>query len=859
MILLGFSFTASADHITGGEMFYTYAGKSGSENKYLFTLKLFMRCNSGRRFNDPTTVSIFDRRTHERIRDLSVPLLREENIRLSDNNPCITNPPLVCYDVAYYEFQILLPPNPNGYVVASQVNFRIAGINNLTSGYNQIGATYTAEIPGTTPNLATDENNSAHFTGTDLVVVCASNSFSYSFAATDLDGDQLRYSFCEAYASGSSGTNVPPPLPPYEPVPYGQGFDGSRPLGSNVQVSPTTGLITGIAPRAGVYVVTVCVQEMRNGVVIATQRKDLQINITECSIAAASLLPEYQLCKNTKPLSISNLSTSPLIRSYSWQILNSSETIIASSTASSLSYEFADTGLFKVRLYINKGDQCSDSATSLIRVYPGLAAGFDFSGICVTKPTSFLNTSQTVYGTINSWSWDFGEAGTLADTSHDSNPSYTYAQQGAKNVSLGVVTTKGCTDTITKNLAIVDKPPLGLAFKDTLICKGDTLQLQALGGGNFSWTPTANTISATSANPLVYPATTTQYVAELDDNGCKNKDSLLVRVVDFVSLAARSDTVVCEHDEVQLGAVTNGLQYNWSPAGFVNDPSLLNAVARPATTTTFKITAAIGHCQATDEVTIKVVPYPQVNAGADTLICYNAVCQLQGTTNGSSAFWSPARLLSDSASLRPTARPTISTAFVLTAYDTQGCPKPARDTVLVTVLPKIIAGAGGDTTAVIGQPLQLNASGGSSYSWSPAFNLSATTIANPVAVFYEAIDQIRYKVLVYNEAGCVDSAFVRLRIFDSSPTVFVPSAFTPNGDGKNDVLRPIAAGMAQIEYFRIYNRWGQLVFHTTVNGNGWDGKIAGKDQSSQTFVWEVKARDYKGRPYVQKGLVTMVR
>jgi gliding motility-associated-like protein len=116
-----------------------------------------------------------------------------------------------------------------------------------------------------------------------------------------------------------------------------------------------------------------------------------------------------------------------------------------------------------------------------------------------------------------------------------------------------------------------------------------------------------------------------------------------------------------------------------------------------------------------------------------------------------------------------------------------------------------------------------------------------------------------YKVLVYDEAGCNDSSFIAISVFQSEPIIFVPNAFTPGNDGKNDILRPIAAGMAKIEYFRIYNRWGRLIFETTQNGRGWDGSINGSLQGTQSYVWEVKATDYKGRSYFQKGIVTLIR
>lgn len=166
---------------------------------------------------------------------------------------------------------------------------------------------------------------------------------------------------------------------------------------------------------------------------------------------------------------------------------------------------------------------------------------------------------------------------------------------------------------------------------------------------------------------------------------------------------------------------------------------------------------------------------------------------------------------------------------------------------------------GRDTAVILGQPLQLTATGAIAYSWSPAFSLSATTIPNPVALFANLTEDIRYKVVGYSEEGCKDSAYVNVKIFKTKPTVFVPTAFTPNNDGKNDLLRPVAVGIKNIDYFNIYNRWGQLLFSTQINGHGWDGTINGSLQATGTFVWTVKATDYTGVAYFQKGVVTLIR
>ena len=226
---------------------------------------------------------------------------------------------------------------------------------------------------------------------------------------------------------------------------------------------------------------------------------------------------------------------------------------------------------------------------------------------------------------------------------------------------------------------------------------------------------------------------------------------------------------------------------------------------------------------------------------------------------GSSFTWSPLSSLTNANRLSTVADPIGTTPYVLTVRDTIGCPKPNRDTVVVRVLPKINAFAGNDTAVVVGQPLQFQASGGVRYLWSPSTWLNKTDIPNPVAIYSEDVENITYKVDVFNEANCVDSAYVSVKIFKTNPQVFVPTAFTPDGDGKNDLFRPIAVGISRIEYFRVFNRWGELVFSTTVNGKGWDGKIRGKDQGTGTFVWLVRGSDYTGKTFFAKGTVTLIR
>ncbi|RYY98896.1 MAG: T9SS type B sorting domain-containing protein, partial [Chitinophagaceae bacterium] len=625
-----------------------------------------------------------------------------------------------------------------------------------------------------------------------------------------------------------------------------------------VSIDPATGKISGIAPEVGEYVVTVCVNEYRGGILIAQNRKELHVKVEDCSSVQATLFPQYVNCRDFS-LTFQN-ATPNGVNTIFWDFGVLPQT---TDTANSFSPSFVypDTGVYIVKLVVNRGDRCADSTTSTVRVFPGFFPGFESDGICANKPTQFRDTTRTTHGVVNNWFWNFGDPATLADTAIIKTPQYSYGTPNAYVVSFTVGTDKGCKETITKTITILDKPPLAMGFVDTLICKGDTLQLLATGTGNFSWTPLSTIAGANTANPKVWPAATRRYYVQLDQNGCINSDSVDVRVVDHVSLAINPDTTICLTDSVRLGAQTDGLRYEWDPGAAMDDPTLLAPMVLPGPgLNTYRLTSYIGHCTAQQSMRVRTVPYPQVRVQEDTTICFRASLQLNGVHNGNRFEWSPTTYMTNPLTATPTVRPPDTMQYVFTVWDTlSGCPKPRRDTINVGVMPRIYPWAGNDTMVVAGQPVQLLATGGVRYQWIPGTSLDNPNIANPVGLYSEDPEYINYLVRVYDARDCVDSARMRVRVFRTAPWIFVPTAFTPNGDGKNDVVRPIAVGMRKIEWFRIFNRWGQLVFETQVNGQGWDGTIKGRDQGSNVFVWVVKAVDFKGKEYFAKGTVTLIR
>ncbi|MBL7743337.1 MAG: gliding motility-associated C-terminal domain-containing protein [Chitinophagaceae bacterium] len=857
-----------ANHITGGEIFYTYAGLDGNGNhQYHVTLKLYRDHNStGAQLDGAAAIAVFNTSSGAMVWNNSINMTRQTRLILGSPGPCITNAPVVDYDVGYYEFDLSLPPAPGGYTITYQRCCRIAGINNLSSS-SSVGATYTAIIPGTTARPDGPINNSARFTGADTVIVCGGYPFTYSFAAIDPDPtDQLTYSFCDAFIGGGTGQGTgtngaqpnPPAGPPYSAVPYAFPYSGFSPLGPGVSINSATGLITGMAPAQGIYVVTVCVNEIRNGVVIATQRKDLQIKAGDCDVASATLNPQYITCDGFT-MDFFNLSNSPLINSYFWDFGDPASGANNTSTSSTPTHTFSVAGDYTIKLVTNRGQECSDSTTAIVKVWPGFFPAFTSTGICLRNPVLFNDATTTNYGFVDSWRWNFGDLTTLADTSRLQNSTWTYADTGSKAITLIVTNSKGCIDTLTDTVHIIDRPPITLAFRDTLICVPDAVQLQASGTGIFSWSPSISIVNANTATPTVNPVSTTTYYVQLDEQGCINTDSVRIRVVNFVTLNEMPDTTICQTDTAQLRISSDGLQYSWTPASAFVDATVQNPVAIAGTTALYTVTARIGSCSATRNIQVTAIPYPVANAGPDTIICYSHPAFLHGSHDGNSFTWSPAGSLINPNTLNPTAFPSRTTQYVLSVLANRGCPKPGRDTVFITVMPKINPYAGNDTLVVVGQPLQLNAEGGVSYQWIPPTGLNNAFIKNPIGIYPAEIDSVLYTVLVYDSIGCVDSAFVNVTVFKTNPYVFVPSGFTPNGDGLNDVLRPIAVGVKEIKYFAVYNRWGQLLFRTSINGHGWDGRIGGALQGTNVFVWMVSAVDYLDKPVFLKGTTTLIR
>ena len=295
-----------ATHIVGGEISYV----QNPGNEYVITLEIYRDCSSATNanFDNPANLMIY-RSDGSYYTNVFMNIAVRNFMPSTINNPCITTPEL-CVEYAMYTTTLNLPPIFGGYNLVYQRCCRNNTILNLIQP-GSIGSSYMEHVPGTNEVA---NNNSPKFNSIPPKFICKGIPIEYDHSATDLDGDSLVYSLCDPFngldaccpvlidgISGGSGPFCPSPPdvcpsigqpPPYQTVPFQSPYSGSYPLSSSpaISIDPQTGFLDGIPDVIGQWVVAVCVQEYRNGVLIGTHKRDFQFNVVQCTVASSAAI-----------------------------------------------------------------------------------------------------------------------------------------------------------------------------------------------------------------------------------------------------------------------------------------------------------------------------------------------------------------------------------------------------------------------------------------------------------------------------------------------------------------------------------------------------------------------------------------
>jgi gliding motility-associated-like protein len=552
------------------------------------------------------------------------------------------------------------------------------------------------------------------------------------------------------------------------------------------------------------------------------------------------------------------------INNWYWDLGNGSSSTIRNPTTS-----YSNYGFQTIKLAVKSAEGCSsDTLVRPIYIHARPVADFTFTdSVCLGTATQFFDNSTLVDGPITGWSWIFPDT---AFPVHTKDAAHVFLNPGNNIVFHAAGNAGNCLSTVQKNVFVVDKPKA--YFKNGPVCQLTPVTLQdssyttdgtavqqwwwQLGNGQVSGLQNPSPIYSTTASATVKlvvrnsrgcvsdtftkvitpgekPLAKTGYTVPL----CSNKahqflDSSVVSngsITGWQWLFSNGGSSTQQNPQQSFNAGPNSLKLVvTSSAGCKSDTAYSNFITNPKPAIAFSFANAC----VKDTVRFTATTANSINAWI-----WNYGDGVIGSTQNTSYVYAQAGTY----------------PVTLFAKDGAGC---FSDTLKRDV---IISGtnvnAGPDIVAAAGQPVQLQAGGGITYTWSPAAGLSDPNIANPVAI---NLQDRTYTVTASTPQGCNSTDQVTITIY-KGPDIYVPTAFSPNGDGRNDLFRAIPIGITKFESLAVFNRYGEKIFFTSNALFGWDGTWLTKKQPQGAYVWMVSGVDYKGERIFKKGTVMLIR
>ena len=423
-----------------------------------------------------------------------------------------------------------------------------------------------------------------------------------------------------------------------------------------------------------------------------------------------------------------------------------------------------------------------------------------------------------------------------------------------------VTNLSGCSSTDTVRISIQNEFQT-FAGPDRTICLGDTIHLQTQIGNNPTWLNTENLSCTFCPNPIASPTEDISYVVRVvTDFGCEIFDSVNVKVLSELDIDAGDAMGICEGQTVQLTGFGDGVP-TWSPAGSLSNELIFNPIASPTTPTTYYLSVESGDCILTDSVSVDILQKTEIEL-LDVTICEGEAIALQPIGFADMYNWSPSTGITSTTSETPLASPNETTEYTIIA--SLGTCEPDTASAFVNVIPKPIVNVASVYRFFPGENVLLDAevlgTGNYAYQWVPAIGLSCTDCPNPIATG----DSTRtYTVFITDiDTDCSLSKEVQLVLENEcyADLIAVPNGFTPNEDGNNDELQMYSGTVDEIEYFRVFNRWGAVVYESNDRFFSWDGEYNGQKLPSGVYIYLLAAKcRLDGSTILKKGDITIYR
>jgi len=519
-------------------------------------------------------------------------------------------------------------------------------------------------------------------------------------------------------------------------------------------------------------------------------------------------------------------------------------------------------GYYRVVLTAQDSHGCVDSAVHHVNIL-GYSGAFTYTPLQGCKPLTVTFTSSTT--NVASMTWDFSDGYTA--TQAGGTITHTYDHAGSYTPKVLFRDANGCK-ALSEGLDEIKVDAVEPDFYADAPCQFNTVTLRDTTHTYFSpvviwhWTFDDGTTSDKQYPKHLYGPPGNYPVTLYAENqwGCKDSITKDIIIHGLPEISAGGDTIVCLSDSAHLQA-SGGVSYHWTYSPYLSCLDCPDPYANPPKNGFFIVTGTDQYnCKNTDTVNVTLKYKVTATASGDQEICQKEHVILDAR-GGKTYLWLPPDGLDNNQSSSPSASPLATTKYTVISYE--GRCIPDTDQVRVQVDPLPTVKATGGTTIVAGNSTTLLATGNliERFKWKPSESLNHDDIPDPIA---SPLKTTEYTIVVYTDHNCQDSDKVTIKVLCDKSQLYIPNTFTPNGDGQNDIFYPRGTGLDKIKTFRIYSRWGELVYEKTsitINdkAEGWDGTFNGNVLPPDVFVYMIEAQCEDGQTILFKGDITLVR
>ena len=428
----------------------------------------------------------------------------------------------------------------------------------------------------------------------------------------------------------------------------------------------------------------------------------------------------------------------------------------------------------------------------------------------------------------------------------------------------------GCKATAMATVTVLPPPVITIKAVPDTVCVGNPSQLTAKGGISYVWAPSTGLSCTNCANPIATPSVTTTYtVIVTDAHGCTNASSITVYTAAGPTLNVSKNKSICPGQTLTLNAIGTGTTYNWQPGNY----STPNITVSPTVTTTYTVTLADGCGIATAYVTVNVNPAPIPSISADVMAGCAPLCvQFRNRSTISSGgilgyTWNFGN--GDTADIKTPVecyyKPGVYTVDMTITSDS-GCSATLKVLDMITVYshPNAAFTTSPNPATMLQPTIEFADQSSDAYGiayWNWTFGDATDSVRYTQNASHTYADTGTYcaRLIITNNKSCADTA-TNCLIIGPLYTLYIPDAFSPNGDGKNDEFRAYGNDVKTFEMY-IFDRWGMQLFHSNDISNGWNGKLKtnGVICQEDTYVYLINVTDSKNEKHSYLGKVNLIK